>query len=179
MLQLSIPYPEKWDPVKEVFIYTPDTKVQLEHSLLSIAKWEAHYHKPFINTKMDDEETIYYVAHCMCVTKNVDEDIFRHMDYSLVKRIKDYIADPMTATPNLKGNGGHDEETITSELIYYWMVSLNIPWEAEKWHLNRLLKLIELSNWKNTPPEKRSKADMAKSRTEENARRRAKWNTRG
>lgn len=179
MLPLHIEVPDKWDPVKEEFILTPAKDVQLEHSLISIVKWESHYHKPFLRTQLTGEELLYYISNCMCITKNVDEDIFRTMDRQLLEQVKDYIADPMTATPKLPGKDGTDTEMITSELIYYWMTQLSIPWEAERWHLNRLMRLIELANYKNTPPEKRSKIDMAKSRREENDRRRALWKTKG
>lgn len=179
MLQLHIGGTEKWDPSKEEFIYTSDVTVQLEHSLLSISKWEAHYHKPFLDTKLTPEEMKYYVSKCMLITKGVSEDIFDNISSANVKEVMDYINDPMTATPKLPSSGDGHEEVITNELIYYWMNEAKIPWDAERWHLNRLLKLIELTSYKNTPPEKRSKADMAKSRREENARRRALWNTKG
>ena len=180
MLQLDFPGYETWDPVKEEFIYTQGAKnVQLEHSLLSISKWESKYHKPFLETKMSIEELIYYISKCMCITKGVNEDIFLHTPKSLLDEINAYINDPMTATPKLPSDKGPSNEIITSELIYYWMSQGNINWDAERWHLNRLLKLIELTSYKNTPPEKRSKADMFKDRREENARRRALWNTKG
>ena len=115
----------------------------------------------------------------MCITKGINEDIFLHAPKSILDEINAYINDPMTATPKLPSDKGASNEIITSELIYYWMSQGNINWDAERWHLNRLLKLIELTSYKNTPPEKRSKADMFKDRREENARRRALWNTKG
>lgn len=179
MLQLQIPGYEQWDPGKEEFIYAPGAKVQLEHSLLSISKWESKFHKPFLDTKLDGEELLYYVSNCMLITKGVSEDIFQHLSPSNIMDIKDYINDPMTATPELPSDGNSSHEMITSELIYYWMNQGQIPWDAERWHLNRLMRLIQLTSYKNTPPEKRSKQDIARSRREENARRRAMWNTKG
>lgn len=179
MLQLHIPDYEQWDQGKEEFIYTRGADVQLEHSLLSIVKFESHYHIPFIGTKLTDEQLIYYIGKCMLISKGVNEDIFRHLSPGNIVEVNDYIHDPMTATPSLPSSGSISTEVITNELIYYWMGQNQIPWDAERWHLNRLMKLIELTSYKNTPPEKRSKQDMAKSRREENARRRALWNTKG
>lgn len=179
MLQLQIPDYEQWDPGKEEFIYTSGAKVQLEHSLLSISKFESKWHVPFMDTKLEGDMFIDYVSRCMLITKGVNEDIFKHLSNGNIQEIRDYINDPMTATPNLPSTGSKNHDIITNELIYYWMNQANIPWEAERWHLNRLLKLIELTSYKNTPAEKKSKAELARERREENARRRAMWNTKG
>ena len=181
MLRLVIPIsPEGWDEEKNEFIEPKTQVLQLEHSLVSISKWESKWCRPFISNKdMTVEETIDYVK-CMTLTQNVNPDVYTHITSDHIDQVKDYISAPMTATVfsddgRSKGRG----EIVTAELIYYWMIALQIPFECRKWHLNQLLTLIKVCNIKNQPPKKRSKRDIMSRNTALNAARRKQLNTRG
>ena len=142
MLQIRIPEFEGWDDKNEVFVNKKAQNLTLEHSLVSISKWEAKYHKPFLSRDdKTEEETLDYVRF-MTLTQNVDPEVYYRLTPDLINRIKDYIDDPMTATTINDKNKGSNREIITSELVYYWMVSFNIPFECQKWHFNRLITLI-------------------------------------
>lgn len=181
MLQLKIALgPEEWDEEKEEFV-TPKYKVlQLEHSLVSLQKWESKWCKPFLHTKeLTYEETLDYIK-CMTMTQHVDPDIYNYLNDSHIKQIRDYIAAPMTATTFSEDkNGKNNREIITAEIIYYWMVALQIPENYRKWHLNQLLTLIRVCNIKNAPPKKQSKSDIMRQNAALNAARRKKLNSRG
>lgn len=181
MLQISIPIsPEGWDEEKQEFVEPQEKILQLEHSLVSVSKWESKWHKAFLtNNSKTDEEMFDYIR-CMTITQNVDPSLYNYLTANNVEQIKAYIEDPMSATIISKGSEGKsNREIVTSELIYYWMISLNIPMECQKWHLNRLLKLIEVCNIKNTPPKKRSKSDIMRSNAALNAARRKQLGTKG
>ena len=181
MLQLKIPLTnEGWDEEKQEFVEPKIQVLQLEHSLVSLSKWESKWCKSFIsNNNKTDEEILDYVK-CMTITQNVDPAVYKRLTRDNVKEINDYIAAPMTATyfPEDK-NGKKNREVITSELIYYWMVALQIPFECQKWHLNRLLTLIRVCNIKNAPPKKMGKKATASEYARLNAARRAQLNTKG
>lgn len=181
MLQIEVPIiQERWDEVKEEFIEPEYQVLQLEHSLVSLSKWESKWHKPFYSkTKLSDEEMLDYIK-CMTLTKNVNPDVYNHLTIENVKEVAYYIDDPMTATTfsrDVKGSSNH--ETITAELIYYWMIALNIPFECQKWHLNRLITLIRVCEIKNSPPKKRSMRDIMSRNAALNAARRKRMNTKG
>lgn len=181
MLRLTIPLgPETWDEEKNEFIQPKVQILQLEHSLVSISKWESKWCRPFLSDKgMNYEESIDYIK-CMTLTPNVNPEVYNYLTNENIELVKDYIGAPMTATTiteekNKKGRG----ETVTSELIYYWMVALQIPFECQKWHLNRLMTLIKVCNIKNQPPKKRSKRDIMSRNAALNAARRKQLNSRG
>lgn len=181
MLQITIPAVELWDEKKEEFVTgSKEQTLQLEHSLISLSKWESKWCKPFL-TKDEKtlEETIDYIK-CMTITKNVESEVYDRLTRSNIEAINKYIEAPMTATVfgNNKLQTGRREQ-VTSELIYYWMVSLNIPMECQKWHLNRLLTLIRVCNIKNTPPKKMNRRDIASQYASLNAARRKQFNTKG
>lgn len=181
MLQIVVPIsPEGWDERKQEFVEPEEKILQLEHSLISISKWESKWHKAFLSkNEKTDEETFDYIK-CMTLTQNVDPSIYDHLTTDNVNQIKAYIDDPMSASIVPKpSEGKNNHEVVTSELIYYWMISLTIPLECQKWHLNRLLKLIEVCNYKNTPPKKRSKSEIMRSNAALNAARRRQYGTRG
>ena len=184
MLKIIIPGDEQWDPVKEEFVQSrKDQPLQLEHSLVSISKWESKWCKPFLRKEpMTDEEIVDYVR-CMTLTQNVDPEVYRYLTSENIEQVNQYINAPMTATwftedknSKRKGNSG---EQVTSELIYYWMIALNIPPEYQKWHLNRLLTLIRVCNTKNQPAKKMNKRDILKRNAALNEARRQQLNTRG
>lgn len=160
MLKIRIPdQPQEqlWDETNECFIYKPGVKgceLTLEHSLLSVSKWESIWCKPFLAEKEKTvEEELSYVE-CMTITpSNVDPEVYRRIPRSLLDKVNEYINSPSTATTfsGPKGNGKRNNEITTSELIYYWMTAANIPFECQKWHLNRLLTLIRICEIKNDP----------------------------
>ena len=160
MLTLHIKEDEIYDEKNNVFINLPAETVTLEHSLISLSKWEAHYHKPFLSdAEKTPEETIYYI-NCMLVghVGNINMTMHRiTKDKSLMDKIHQYIMDPACATTINHGNQkGKKKEVITAEIIYYDMIALQIPKEYEKWHLNRLMTLIEVCSIKNTPKKNNS-----------------------
>lgn len=180
MLRITIPAAEFWDEVNEEFIYTKEQTLQLEHSLVSLSKWESKWCKAFLG-KQDktDEEILDYVK-CMTITQNVDPEVYTRLTAANYEEINAYIEAPMTATyfsDDKLTKGGR--EVVTAELIYYWMIAFNIPVEFQKWHLNKLLTLIRVCNIKNSPPKKRSKREIMKRNAALNAARRKQWNSRG
>ena len=180
MLRITIPATELWDEDKEEFINIKEHTLQLEHSLVSLSKWESKWHKPFLSKDIKtEEENIDYIK-CMTITQNVDPKVYDFIPNDIREKIKEYIEDKMTATwfnDEKSGKGG--SEQITSELIYYWMITQNIPIKCEKWHLNRLLTLIKVCNVKNQPPKKVGKKALMSQRSQLNAARRKQLNTRG
>ena len=182
MLEIKIKGREFWDPVKEEFFNTKDTTLHLEHSLISISKWEAKYKKPFLaqDPPKTETETKDYFC-CMSLDKIADTSVFECITEADYKKILDYIRDPMTATTinNRESGGKSNRHVLTSEEIYYYMTALNIPFSCEKWHLNRLLTLIEVANVKNAPPKKMSKNAIYQQNAQLNAARRAKLHSKG
>lgn len=180
MLQIVIPGQELWDEQKQEFINTKEQVLQLEHSLISLSKWEAKWCKVFLSKQEKTQEEIIDYIKCMTITPNVDPEVYNHLTRGNIKEIEDYIAAPMTATYFSSDNAGKSSrEQVTSELIYYWMIALNIPFECQKWHLNRLLTLIKVCNIKNQPPKKMSKREIMSRNAALNAARRQQLNTKG
>ncbi len=179
MLQITIPSTESWDERKQEFVQTKEQTLQLEHSLVSLSKWESKWCKPFLSSQKTVDEILDYIR-CMTLTHNVDPAIYNCLSEENLVQVNNYIEAPMTATCFYEEkNGVRNKEIITSELIYYWMVALNIPFECQKWHLNRLLTLIRVCSIKNQPPKKRTKREIMARNAELNAIRRKKLNTKG
>lgn len=181
MLQITIPAIEMWDESKQEFTYAKEQKLQLEHSLVSISKWESKWHKPFFSRQEKTwEETIDYIC-CMTLAQNVNPDVYGRLTNSHMEQINSYIEDSMTATWFLDDKRSHKNsgEQVTAELVYYWMVALNIPMECQKWHFNRLLTLIRVCNVKNQPPKKMSQKQLMRHNAALNAARKKKLGTRG
>ena len=187
MLTIIIPASppiELWDELKQEFVLIPGTKeqtLQLEHSLVSLSKWESKWCRSFLSKPpATTEETIDYIK-CMTLTKNVDASVYERLTDKNIDQIKEYINAPMTATTFSEDKSGRrNNEIVTSELIYYWMISLQIPVaECQKWHINRLLTLIRVCNIKNQPPKKRSKRDIMSRNAALNAARKKQMNTNG
>lgn len=180
MITITIPATEAFDEIKGEFVYTKEQTLQLEHSLISISKWESKWRKPFISTDDKSSEEIIDYVKCMTLNPNIDDSVYRCLTQANMKKINDYIDAPMTATTFFEEkNGKRNREVITSELIYYWMIALNIPFECQKWHLNRLLTLVRVCNIKNQPPKKMSKKDIMSRNASLNAARRQKFNSKG
>lgn len=180
MLTITIPRRESWDELTETFIEFPGQTLSLEHSLLSLSKWESKWRRPFLsNGPATEEETIDYIK-CMTITRNVVPDAYDYLTKENIEQIKEYIYSPMTATTFSKDPGGKkSNEIVTNELVYSWMITLNIPMDCEKWHLNRLLTLIRVCNIKNQPPKKMSKREVMSRNAALNAARRKQYNTTG
>src|SRR5512135_1572143 len=161
MLQITIPATELWNEKTNEFTKTKEQVLQLEHSLVSLSKWESKWCKPFMSkTPKTQEESIDYIR-CMTITQNVDFDVYNGITNEIVEEVTKYIEAPMAATTFSNDNRNTiNREIITAEIIYYWMVALNIPFECQKWHLNRLLTLINVCNIKNQPKKKGRKQDI-------------------
>lgn len=180
MLQITIPAQELFNEATNQFINTKEWMLQLEHSLVSISKWESKWCIPFLKSgDKTREQTIDYVR-CMTITQNVSPEVYNFITQKNIDDITDYIQAPMTATTFKKDiNKTINREIITAELIYYWMIAFNIPFECQKWHLNRLLTLVNVCNVKNQPTKKRNAKDVLKQNKALNDARKSKYNTSG
>ncbi len=180
MLQITIPAVELFDENTNEFISTKEQTLQLEHSLVSLHKWESKWCKPFLSKQDKSPEELLDYVKCMTVTQNVDPDVYMFLTDDNLRQINSYIEAPMTATTfSDNGNSKKNREIVTAELIYCWMITLNIPFECKKWHLNSLLTLIKVCTIKNQPPKKTSKKDLLSRNAALNATRRKQYNTSG
>lgn len=180
MLKIIVPGAEYFDQVTQTFDKVEDLELELEHSLISLSKWESKYQKPFLSSEEKSPEEILAYVEAMILTENYPDDVSSRFSQENIGQINDYIESKESATtfglmPERKGRG----EVITAELIYYWMVAFQIPFECECWHLNRLFALIRICNIKNSKPQKMSRNELAARNRELNAQRRAKYNTAG
>lgn len=180
MLRITIPAVEQWDEIKQEFLSTKEQTLQLEHSLVSLSKWEAKWCKIFLSKKEKTfEESLDYIK-CMTTTQNVDPEVYNGITDENIKSIDEYIDAPMTATSFTDDKICKTaKEQISAELIYYWMIALNIPFECQKWHLNRLLTLVRVCNVKNQPAKKTSRREIMSQNAALNAARRKQFNTKG
>lgn len=155
MLEIDVPTAESYDETTSKFVTTDACTVRLEHSLLSVSKWECVWKEAFLGRKeKTTEQTLSYVR-LMVLNDDLPPGVWDSLVTNHLEKIRDYIADSMTATRlPTDPNAPQSREATTSELIYYWMISLNVPVEFERWHLNRLLTLIRVINFKNTPQKK-------------------------
>lgn len=179
MLEIVVPEQEIWDEERQQFFTFKGQKMTLEHSLVSLSKWESRWQKSFLHTKEKTVAEINDYVRCMTITQNVDPLAYIFLTKENYKAINDYIDNPMTATTINEQNKPPNREIITAEIIYYWMISLQIPFECQKWHLNRLLTLIKVCNIKNGDPKKMSKREIMSRNRSLNAARRAKLKSRG
>lgn len=179
MLKIVVPQQQFFNEATLEFSYIgKEQTLILEHSLLSVAKWESKWKKPFLGKGEKTSEEVLDYIRCM-TTNNVDPEVYNRLTTENLKSIMEYIEDPMTATTINERDMKRNREIITSEIIYYWMIALQIPVEFQKWHLNRLLTLINVCSIKNAPPKKMSKGELAKRNTALNEARRKKLNTNG
>ena len=181
MLIITVPEQELFNEKTEEFLTVPSSTLVLEHSLVSISKWESKWKKPFFGKQEKTPEEVTDYIRCMCITKNVAPDVFLFLGEENLQRIQAYISDPMTATTfSNRERGARRQRVITSELIYYWMISDGIPMDCEKWHINRLLTLIHVFDAEdNASKNKMSKKDIYSQNAALNAARRAKSKSRG
>lgn len=191
MLELVLPAVtgEEWDESKEMFIYTrqqKELKIRFEHSLIAISKWESHWHKSFFTTfsenqqkKVTDEEFFDYIK-CMTITPNVGDEVYDRLTTEHIRKITKYLDDPMTATTfSNKNNKGGNNRIVTSELIYYWMAELRIPFSCEKWNIKRLMVLIQIFEAERAPSKKMSKREIMSRNNALNAARRKQLHSKG
>ena len=169
MLYIKRDPKELWDDEKNEFVETAGISLVLEHSLISISKWEAKWHKPFLSDKAKtDEEMLDYIR-CMTMTQNVKPEVFKNLPPDVIEEVNQYIGDPMSATtfqdnrpPEQRGGMKKKEEIITSELIYYWMIAYQIPFDCQKWHLTRLMNLIKICGIKAEEQDPKAKNRMSR-----------------
>lgn len=180
MLTVTIPDNELWDDLKGEFIQVKRQTLQLEHSLVSLHKWESRWHKPFISeAKKTYEETVDYIK-CMTITQNVDQNVYEYMPKTVFDDVDKYINESMSATTFTEDvNALKNRDVVTAEIIYYWMVSYQIPYECRKWHLNQLMSLIRVCNIKNAPQKKMSMKEIMSRNKKLNDERKKKFNSHG
>jgi len=179
MLKLVIPTVEYFDDVTEEFFTIEGGTLTLEHSLLSISKWEQKWHKSYLATDDKTADEIMDYIQCMIVNPNVDVKMLNNLTQQNIDDITKYINDPMTATVIHDGNKSKKKEIITNEQIYSWMIQLNIPVEFQKWHLNRLLTLIRVCQIRNEPQKKMGRREQFEQQRALNAQRRAQMHSKG
>lgn len=179
MLKIEIPAIEGYSDTDNTFINFKGIVLSLEHSLVSVSKWESKWCVPFLsNSEKSPLETLDYIK-CMTITQNVDENVYHLLTQQHIEAIREYINAPMSATTISSSDRRGSREIVTSEIIYYWMIAMNIPFECQKWHLNRLLMLINVCSIKQEPPKKLRGRSLAKSNSALNAQRLAATRTRG
>lgn len=174
MLTLRVSPKEYYDSLSETFVDIPGCIVKLEHSLLAISKWESVWHKPFISNKEKERDEVLHYIECMLVDEIDDTSFINYLSQHEMNQIEEYIGNPYTATTINNPDTKPNRDVITSELIYYWMVAGQIPFEAEKWHINRLFMLLNICGIKNNPPKKQSaKTIMSRNRALNEARKKS------
>jgi hypothetical protein len=182
MLRIIIPDSELFNENTQEFFTVKGQTITLEHSLLSLSKWESKWHKPFLNNKdLTPNEVLDYIR-CMTLTKNVDPQLYLSIPEEVYSKIQKYMDDTMTATwfdDKKSSTSKSQREIVTSEIIYYWMITLGIPLECEKWHINRLLTLIKVCQIKNTPGKKMSRREILSQNHLINEQRKHQLHTKG
>lgn len=181
MLNLDVSEKELFNELTGEFFTIPAKTIKLEHSLVSISKWESKWKKPFLSSEKSAEEIIDYIK-LMTISQNVEDEIYNYLNNEEINKVTEYISDTMTATwfnEKQEKKSPTSREIITSEIIYYWMIQLNIPVEFQKWHINRLLTLIKVCSIKNEPPKKMSKRELLNRNSKLNAERRKMLNSKG
>ena len=185
MLKITIPGIENWDKENQEFVYSGAVELELEHSLVSLSKWEEEFEKPFLSeTPKTTEETLAYFRH-MTLTPDISPDVYNRLTNANVEAVNEYIGAKRTATWFIEAKNKRPsvrKETVTSEIIYNWMLDLKIPFDRETWHLNKLITLIKVRNEKNAPNQKGNKMtprEVAQRNRELNAQRQAQFGTSG
>lgn len=183
MLEIKIKPQEFLNELTSEIVKIPGATLRLEHSLISIKKWESKWHKPFLEKNEKTNEEILDYVRCMSLDSNINPIIYQYLPGYALDEILKYIQDPMTATwfsnNNAVGAAKSRNEVITNEIIYYWMIKFNIPVEFQKWHIEQLLTLIKVISLKDSPPKKMSQKEAAAQQRALNAQRRSKMHSKG
>ena len=180
MLTIFVSDRELYDETTEEFVLQPSFVLRLEHSLVSLSKWESKFEKAFLGKEAKTNEELRGYIECMIQDGPTDQESLSRLTSRHFDEIRDYIESAQTATKfGELPKKTTKAETVTAELIYFWLVTFNIPFEVETWHLNRLFALVRICNMKNQKPTRKSKAEMTRQYREMNARRRAELGTRG
>jgi hypothetical protein len=180
MLVITVPGVESYDEKLEKFVSIGDITLALEHSLVSLSKWESIFEKPFLGNESKTPEEILTYIKCMCLDDYMPPEVFHRLSQANFESINTHIEAKMTATWFSDAPGApHSRDVITAELIYYWMTVFSIPFECERWHLNRLFTLIRICNIKQAKPKKMSRGEIAARNRELNAQRKAQLGTTG
>lgn len=188
MLEIVIPeqHYEFFDDEKQIFLPKVDveeTRIQIEHSLISLKKWEQKWHKPFLGQSEKTYEELSDYIRCMTLNHGIKPEVYGWIPKDVIDNVVEYIKDPMTATwfneNALSYVQKKSNEIVTAEIIYYWMIMLNVPFECQKWHLNQLLTLIKVINIKNENPKKKDARTLARERAALNKKRREFYNSKG
>jgi hypothetical protein len=179
VLRINVAISEGYDESTERFVAAELTVVELEHSLLSLSKWESKWEIPFLGSQEKTSEQVLDYVRMMDLRGNLTEELLSKFTDANFSQINDYINAPMTATRFNDKQSQRSREVVTAELIYYWMISLGIPFECQEWQLNRLLTLIKVCNLKNAPKKKMSQAEAAAERQALNEQRRREAGSRG
>jgi hypothetical protein len=180
MLTIVVPGVEMFDESTNEFVTKDDTTLELEHSLVSLSKWESEYEKPFLGKETKTTEEVFAYIKLMTLTPNIPPEVYLKLSQENILAVNKYIEAKMTATWFSDPPGAPpSKEVITAELIYYWMITFQIPFECQYWHINRLFTLIRVCNAKQSKPKKMSRAEIAARNRELNARRREQLGTSG
>ena len=179
MLELTIPRRTFFKESTSEFIEFNEIKLKLEHSLISLSKWESKIKKPFLSDKKHTKDEMFYYIECMSLNSDIDSLVYKTIPDELYKTIISYIDDPMTATTINDLDNDSNRDIITSEIIYYWMIECGIPFECQKWHLNRLITLIRVCSIKKGPQKKMTKREIFEQNRRLNEIRRKKANSKG
>lgn len=179
MLKLNTQPTEFFNDESGMFVTNPGLSLTLEHSLYTISKWESRWMKPFLGSQEKTDVEILDYIKCMDTTETLTMETIQTIPQTDLGRIMTYINSSMTATTFNTTEAGKSREIVTSELIYYWMIALQIPLECERWHLNRLMTLIRICNIKNSPPKKQNRQEIMNKQRELNKQRRMQNNSTG
>jgi len=180
MLKIIVPGTEMFDEEKQEFFTVGDVPLELEHSLVSLSKWESIFEKPFLAEGNRTPEEVFAYVKCMVLTPGVPDEVLYKLNEENYSAINRYIESKQSATWfSEEAPKQRNQETLTSELIYYWLVAFQIPFETETWHINRLFNLIRICDLKQQKPKKMSAAEAAAKRRELNEKRKAQFGTTG
>lgn len=180
MLTIVVLGTEMFDETKQEFVIEGGITLELEHSLVSLSKWESQYEKPFLGKNEKTTQEVFDYIKFMILNPNIPPEVYENLSEDNIKAINEYIDAKMTATWFHDPPGAPaSRDVITAELVYYWMITFQIPFECQYWHLNRLFTLIRICNLKQAKPKKMSRAEMAARNRELNAQRRAQLGTSG
>lgn len=180
MLTITVPATEGWDERTERFVHTQAATLVLEHSLVSLSKWEAKFKKAFLSNEEKTTEETYAYIQAMSLNGDISMETLACLTNENVAEINAYIESPMGATTfHEVGTQRRSREKVTAAIIWHWMIALNIPLEFETRHLNILFTQIRVENEKNSPKKKMSRQEAMAQQRRLNAERQKQYATTG